>query len=340
MPIDNIHSSARAVERLTTVDIGGRGTIDPIVRALRAGEGPGDHTPPALTAAEALADAVDPGDTVVVLTGFPIPPSMVPETDGPPGAVSIARAIDSGLNGNVVIACDPGAVDVCGATARGGGLSVLERESAFESARSVAVEAFPADPADAETYAAELVDLDPAAVLAVEKVGPNRKGVYHNMAGYDVSEPTAKVEALYDWLDDTLTVSVGDAGNEVGMGAVEGAVREEIDYGAECQCDCGAGIACAIETDVLVPAAVSNWGAHGIVTCLSLVLGQRLLHEPELEGRMLVEGCLAGAIDGIGGGTNGWCDGLPTDVHEATVRLLGEVPGSSVHDRGGGELAR
>jgi len=60
------------------------------------------------------------GDTVVVLTSFPIPPTT-PETDGPPGAVPVARLIDRGLGGNVVLAGDPGAVEVCGAAANAGG---------------------------------------------------------------------------------------------------------------------------------------------------------------------------------------------------------------------------
>lgn len=340
MTTDNIEGPARAVESLITTDVGGRETIEPIVQALQ-NNGEGDpQEPPALAAAKLLAERVDPGDTVVVLTGFPIPPTMVPETDGPPGAVSIASAVDGGLSGNVIIACDPGAVDICAATARAGGLSVLPRAESLESAGTVAVEPFPTDHSDAVSYADDLTALDPAAVVAIEKVGPNAEGVYHNMAGYDVSGATAEVSPLYDRLDDAVTISVGDAGNEVGMGVVEEAVRSEIDYGDECQCDCGGGIACAIETDLLVPSAVSNWGAHGVVTCLSAVLDESLLHDPEIERRMLVEGSLAGAIDGISGGTNAWCDGLPTDVHEATVRLLKEIPGSSVHNRGGGELAR
>jgi hypothetical protein len=67
-----------------------------------------------------LVDAVDDGDTVVVPTGFPIPQTTT-ETDGPPGAVPVARLIDRGLGGYVVLACDPGAVEVCGTAANSGG---------------------------------------------------------------------------------------------------------------------------------------------------------------------------------------------------------------------------
>lgn len=334
--MSNTTDVADVVEQLVTSDVGGRATIGTIREEAVQKQG----RTPAMQAARLLADTVEVGDDVVILTGFVIPPTMEPETDGPPGAVSLARALDAGLNANPIISCDPNAIDACKATATAGGLSVQERRTARESARTVTVEAFPADREAAETYAEDLLSLDPAAVIAVEKVGPNRAGVYHNMAGYDVSGETSKVDELYDRLDDVPTIAVGDAGNEIGMGVVEERVRGDIEYGATCQCDCGDGIACTLSTDVLVPAAVSNWGANGIVTCLGHLLDRQLLHEPAVERQMLVEGAMAGAVDGIGGGTTGWCDGLPTDVNEAVVRLLREVPSASVHERGGGELNR
>lgn len=329
-----------AVEHLTQTDVGGRGPIRPIREAVAEAQG----VEAAMQAAERLLGAVEPDDVVVILTGFLIPPSMIPETDGPPGAVSVARATDAGLDANPIIACEAEAVGICEATATAGGLSVLDRDASLESVRTTAVEAFPADRSDAQAYAEELLALEPAAVIAVEKVGPNRVGRYHNMAGYDITSRTAKVDVLFDALDehdtDVTTVAVGDAGNEVGMGVVEETVREEIPYGDTCRCECGEGIAAAIDADVLVPAAVSNWGAHGVVTCLSALADRQFLHEPGIERRMLEAASLAGSVDGIGGGTTGWCDGLPIAVHESVVRLLREIPAESVHDRGGGELSR
>lgn len=329
---------AKVIDDLVTTDIGGRDTIYPIADAARQQAGPAAP----MRAAEALAESVDPGDAVFVLTGFLIPPTLIQETDGPLGAVSVARAIDTALDANAVIACEPKAKDICAATATAGELSVVDRDTAMESKRTVAVEEFPADRGRAQEYVDDLLtELDPAAVVAVEKVAPNEAGVYHNMAGYDVSENTAKVDELYDALDDELlTIAVGDAGNEVGMGNVADTVRQEIQYGVECQCPCGEGIASSIEVDVLVPATVSNWGGHAIAACLSTLVGEPILHDPEIERRMLVEASTAGSIDGIVGGTNAWCDGMPPEAHEAVVRLIREALSSSVHERGGGELGR
>jgi hypothetical protein len=139
---------------------------------------------------------------------------------------------------------------------------------------------------------------------------------------------------------DGLSIGVGDAGNEIGMGAIESRVRRDIEYGATCQCPCESGIACAIETDVLVPAAVSNWGAYGIVAQLDDMLDTRSLHAPETEVRMLTEAAAAGAIDGVLGGTTGWCDGMAPTVHSSVVQLLSEISVPSVQEQGGGELGR
>jgi len=325
MTTDATLSSAGTVERLITTDIGSRRTISPIVQGVETAGQSGGSIPPVLAAAQRLCDELTPEDVVIILTGFPIPPMMISETDGPPGAVALSRAIIEGLDANVIVGCDPGAVEICSATARAGGLSVVSREKVFESRLSVAVEPVPSGLSDAEAYASKLANLEPTALIAIEKVGPNREGVYHNMAGIDVSDASAEVRPLFDQLDDIITVAVGDGGNEVGMGSIESIIRDAIDHGAKCRCECRSGIACSLETDLLVPAAVSNWGAYGIIACMSLLLDRDLLHDPTVEARMLMEASLAGAVDGLRGGTLGWCDGIPPTTHEATVRLLREV---------------
>jgi hypothetical protein len=152
----------------------------------------------------------------------------------------------------------------------------------------------------------------------------------------NVSEHAAKVDELYDILpDDVATIAVGDGGNEIGMGKVEETVRDVVEHGAACQCDCGEGIADSTETDILVPATVSNWGGHSIVACLSYLLEQPLLHEPALERRMLDEASMAGAIDGSTGGTHAWCDGFPPSFHEAIVEMLRETLRSARTDESG-----
>lgn len=317
--IKNAKCIATIISDMITTDIGERDTIYPISSAARERQGEN----PAMEAAEQLNEVVDNGDTVLVLTGFLIPPSIVQETDGPVGAVSVARA----LNANAIIACKPTAVDIREATATAGELGVLDRDVASGTTRSVSVEAFPADRNSARTYVEELLaEVNSSAVVAVDKIAQTTEGVYNNIAGYEVSEKTAEFDVLYDEIpDETLTISVLDAGNEITMGLIQDLVQDEINYRTEYQCEYNAGIAADMETDLLVPATVSNCDDHAITACLSHVTGTAALYEPTVEQRMLEQAAMAGNVDKSIGRTNAWCDGTPPAAHESILHLVREV---------------
>jgi hypothetical protein len=111
-----------------------------------------------------------------------------------------------------------------------------------------------------------------------------------------------------------VTIGVGDGGNEIGMGNVRARLRRLGPLMAR--------IAAVVETDHLVVAGVSNWGAYGIAAALGRETGRALLHAPEVE-RDLIEACVAaGAIDGLSRRREPTVDGLGLDVHTAFVRLL------------------
>jgi hypothetical protein len=59
------------VDDIVTADLNGRGVIDTFASAVRERQG----TRPTERTAEQLAETVDSGDTVLVLTGFLIPPT-------------------------------------------------------------------------------------------------------------------------------------------------------------------------------------------------------------------------------------------------------------------------
>ena len=119
------------------------------------------------------------------------------------------------------------------------------------------------------------------------------------------------------------TIGVGDNGNDIGFGIIEDIVRRYKPYGDVCQCPCGGGLATVTKTTTLVTAAVANWGAYGIVTCLAALCRQPdLLHSAATELHML-EACVqAGAADGITGRLEATVDGLPAAVHASIVELL------------------
>jgi len=87
-----------AIDRMISVDVSARGLIRQLYDGARASL---DNQPLALTAARRLADATEPGQTVIVATGLPVRGWFSPaisENDGPvggsyprPGAVCRAR---------------------------------------------------------------------------------------------------------------------------------------------------------------------------------------------------------------------------------------------------------
>ncbi len=311
---DNLGES---VDKLITIDAADRGVIHVLYTAAREIGG----APLALKAAEALRDAIDIKDKVIVTTGFPIPPTMASETDGPLGTLVLSRALSLALGAECIIVAEKRA------------LSIIEVLAKSANA-SVGLLDFPLEENDAARRSNELMEeLNPAAVIAIEKVGRNRRGIYHNMRGSDVSDRAIKADQLILEAErrNVLTVGIGDGGNEIGMGQIAEAVRKHVPNGEVCNCPCGAGIACETKTDNLVAASVSNWGAYGIAACLAAVTGEaEALHSGEREKNLLMEASRSGAVDGITGKNTPSVDGLDCEVHIHVVELLRELAKNAI----------
>lgn len=297
----------------------------------------GGAEPLSAKAARRLEAVLVPGATVIILTGAGAPPSLPRgETDGPPGAAALARGLALGFGAKPVLVADArfrgpivAAVDA---------LADGSRASAWR--RSIRFVTFPSSRAAARSAAAMLWRrTGPVAVIAVERLGPNRRGVIHNARGQDVTAEHAGVEALFLLARHAgvLTIGVGDRGNELGFGSITPGRSSGIPLHRPCACPCRSGIACAIPAEVIVVASVSNWGAYAIVAGLAMGLGDlRLLHRPADEMRMLAACVGAGARDGISGEGRPTVDGLPGRTQRAVVMLLREALAAvtgPAHDR-------
>ena len=126
------------------------------------------------------------------------------------------------------------------------------------------------------------------------------------------------------------TIGIGDGGNEIGMGVIKDTLKECIPYGKKCQCPCGAGIAPETETDVLISATVSNWGAYGLIAALSVLKEENLLHDGQIEEEMLRNLISAGFVDGMSGRTGYTVDGLPLTTHTSLLRILNDIVSGSI----------
>ncbi len=324
MTIDHIYEE---IDGLVTSDVAGRGVIGGLYGAARAST----KIPVALSAAQRVRKAVKEGDTVFITTGFLIPPKGIQETDGPPGAVALARILSLIFKARVIIITEETAGKILVAALHGIGMTVVEPWNLHKKgiAHAAAVMGFPLEPKEAEREARTLLDeYDPSLVLAIEKAGRNRKGECHTMHGLNVSSLHAVVEPLIKEARarGILTVGIGDGGNEVGMGNIKNTVERLVPYAKRCRCPCGGGIAAVSRVDSLVTASISNWGAYGIEACLARLTGkQRMFHTPRLEESVLRHVMAAGAIDGANGRNEFSVDGVSGELQMAMVDTLGSL---------------
>jgi hypothetical protein len=265
-----------AIDHVLALDLGGRGIA-------------GFFTPgAALAAARALRRA----RRVLIVTGFSVPPGIA-ETDGPPGAAVLGRALHR---------------------------------------LGVAVHHVTDAPASAPLRAA-LESLGEPADVGSLRPGRSRSGAYLSARGESIGGWNAPLDELFladgagrprrgasaggaarRRARRPTTIGVGDGGNEIGMGNVRGRLVRE---GALM-----ARIASVVCVDHLVVAGTSNWGAYGIVAGLERLTGRALLHTADDE-RRLVEACVgAGAVDGLLRHREPTVDGLPLTIHAAVVELL------------------
>ncbi len=142
-------------------------------------------------------------------------------------------------------------------------------------------------------WARQIIDeYQPAAVIAVERLGPNDQGIVHGSTG--VKKDCVDLGHVFLAAQEAgiLTVGVGDNGNEIGFGRIYDFMRDFHPYGRECQYEGGTGVITTIATDVFLPASISNWGAYGIAAMISFLIKDReVLQTPDMERRIL-EACL------------------------------------------------
>ena len=249
-------------------------------------------------AAAAAARALRGARRVLIVTGFTVEPNM-PETDGPPGAAVLGRALRR-LGARVSYVTDAPNVPLLEAV-----LKTLDE---------------PADvmlyPAVADGARRLLASEKPTHLVAIERPGRNRAGDYLNMRGDSVAAWNLPVDELFlvRGTQRPVTVGIGDGGNEIGMGAARAKIARLDPLRAR--------IASLVRVDHLVVAGVSNWGGYGVVAALGHLTGYDLLHTPEAERRLIAACVAAGACDGVTRRREPTVDSLGADTHAGVVDLL------------------
>lgn len=337
---DPIEYAGNQIDKIITMDLSSRGSIDLLYGFARKATG----GPLALTAARRLAAAPKEGPSFVfIATGFPDRPHVntgIAETDGPPGAVALARALHLAYRATPIILVEESLVAATKCVLEASGLRCVEPQEAAVATTSHApihaasVLPFPTETEEARRYSSYLISTyNPWAIVCTEKAGMNDRGVIHTVRGRDITQFMGKIDYLMIEARNRgiLTIGVGDGGNEVGMGVIQEEIKRAIPMGARCECGCGSGFAPAVATDLLVAAAVSNWGCYGIAACVAILeQNARVFHDRDTE-QAILEACARNSfIDGCTGYVGPSVDGIPMSVHLGVVEMLGRVIASAL----------
>jgi hypothetical protein len=298
--------------------------------------------------------AIDEQPEVAIITGFFIPLADPPagETDGPLGAVFLARAMDP-LGWRVTIASDAFCVpalraglDACGLADR---VPIVTLPSP-ERARGMTGDAYYKEflGAAGKRYFPYLLAIErvgpnhtPTSLAAQERpahaldtlwgefrqqVPPEARDRCYTMRGVDISDRTSPAHLLFDAVrypsSLTTTIGIGDGGNEIGMGAIPWEVIQR-------NIDRGGLISCRVPTDYLIVAGISNWGAYALaagVYGVRRVMPADDVFDPTVERRILEAMVEAGPlVDGVLGRRSVTVDGVSWDRYAGVLPRLHEL---------------
>jgi len=339
-----------ALRDVVQVDVGQRGLrTDPVSNLISAC--PDDFR----RACESIAQTTEPA--LAVVTGFFIATAQPPagETDGPLGAVFLARALTP-LGIKVVLATD----GFCSQALKAG-----LAKCALESVGLVALPTYEESSwSTPETYWQKFIELAGRVthLIALERVGPShtpdsirgqsgatdlleeklsREVSLHNqdrchtMKGRDITDRMSPAHILFEMAarqtPPITTIGIGDGGNEIGMGKIGWeTIRRNIPGGGV--------IACRVPTDHLIVCGISNWGAYALATGVRMLLGaapDSELYDPvrerELLRKMVEDGPL---VDGVLGRPSISVDGLSFERYVETLTRLRDVAQDSLASRG------
>ncbi len=229
---------------------------------------------------------------ILIGTGFPVVKTF--ETDGPVGAIAMYEAFEK-LGSTPTIVCGRPLSQALTSKYRIHEIRVGDHDRREQEAQE-ALESF-----------------HPDAIISIERPGQAADGGYYNMRGEDISDNTACFDTFMSQ-SQCPTIAIGDGGNEIGMGKVASALQTLNIVPSATSCD------------ELIVADVSNWGAYGIISFLSVWSERDLLGEivPSDIFSYISE---LGSVDGVTRVNELTEDGLHLSEGESVILELRRVCG-------------
>jgi len=259
---------------------------------------PGNRGLPALMPPADLAgifSELKKAERVLIVSGFPILPTGIGETDGPPGAVNIAAAIKA-AGKKAALLSDAASYEILKAGAEFAQINCPIFNIKGDSAEADCTEA--------------LEIFNPTHIIAIERPG-KINGHFRNMRGMVIDEFVADTDCLFD-IFKGVTLAIGDGGNELGMGSLR-AYAKEAEYWAD------------KAADFPMVAGVSNWWSWGLAALISISIGKNILPTPEEEEGLLRACVSAGAIDGVSKEQAATVDGISLEDNIAVLLKIHEL---------------
>jgi hypothetical protein len=285
-----------------------------------------------------------------IVTGFcrATKDGITAETDGPPGALFLARALGA-LDIEVILIGDRYVMPLLEVGCRHWQLNrvrlaempiedrspidATDRESSLPQTDAWCRE-FLAGPARGLTHLVSIERPGPSHTLESLRAQPRQvptpealfaaevperdRNRCHNMLGEDIDRQTAKAERLFELVQqehsEVTTIGIGDGGNEIGMGSYAWEVLR-----AALGSAIGGRVVSRIAARHTLLAGVSDWAAYAVALAVChLRRAQRSAVDWNAPAqRELIELLVreAGAVDGVTGRPTATVDGLDLDTY-------------------------
>ena len=276
------------IQNILRQDIGNRGFVSAV--------------PP--TDMRKLAATLNEAERVILLSGFPVRDingKPCGETDGPLGTANMAQAF-------IAAGCE---------------VSIVTDDISYRIMRAAVdyrapkAELIRLPKYRSATFCRRLMsEIKPTHLITLERPGKAEDGHFHNMRGEIIDDMVCDTDMLLPLAKEwgAITISVGDGGNEAGMGNYRREIIENVPLGKQ--------ISAVYPSDYTLVTGVSNWWGWGIAALLSRIKGENFLPTKEEETQMLAEILKAGAVDGCTGEKEMSVDNLSLDVHLDILEAL------------------
>ena len=256
---------------------------------------------------EKTAETLKNTSRVILLTGFPVRMSdgtFIGETDGPSGTANLALALTE-AGANVRVVTDKAS------------FHLLEAALQYRAPKA---EILLLPENDTENFIKTCIqEFQPTHFISLDRPGKALDGHYHNMRGEYIDDMITDSELFLTEAKKAgaVTISIGDGGNEMGMGTFHDEVVAHV--------PCG-DVICAEEgADITLASGVSNWWGWGIAALLSLQTGKDLLPTDEQETELLHQVVLAGGVDGCTKEHSETVDNLSLETNLSVLHAVSDL---------------